>query len=186
MKREFLKGLGIEDDSVITKILDQNTADIGKVAEERDSLKKQLNDVQTKLSAFDGVDVQSLQGKIKQLEADMKQKDEDYQKQISDRDFNDQLKSIATGFKPRDLEAVMPFLKIDDLKASKNQEADIKAAFENVKKEKGYLFDDDSKPHFSGSTGGSGNGTRFTSAENSQQAERAALNAQLRGYLKGE
>ena len=186
MKRDFLKELGITDDDTITKILDENSTDIGKVVKERDGLKDQLKDVQSKLSAFDGVDVKDLQGQIDKLKADMKQKDEDYQKQISDRDFNDRLKNVASNYKPRDLEAVMPFLKIEDLKASKNQEADIKAAFENVKKEKGYLFDDGSKPIFTGATGGAGNGTPFLGAANSEQAERAALNAQLRSYLKGE
>ena len=186
MKRDFLKDLGIADDAVINKILDENSADVGKMIKERDGLKAQLTDVQTKLAAFDGVDVNAMKGEITKLQNDLKAKEAEYQKQIDDRDFNDRVKTVSAEFKPRDLEAVRPFLKIDELKASKNQEADIRAAFENVKKEKGYLFDDDTKPKFTSSTGGSGSGTRFSGTAGDDKAERAALNAQLRSYLKGE
>lgn len=50
----------------------------------------------------------------------------------------------------------MPFLDVDKLKASKNQESDIKAALEIVKKEKGYLFQDTSIPRVVAPTPGPG------------------------------
>ncbi|WP_320953290.1 phage scaffolding protein [Enterocloster bolteae] len=86
----------------------------------------------------------------------MANKDAEYQKQLAERDFNDLLKSTAEGFKPRDIKAVMPFLDVDKLKASKNQESDIKAALEIVKKEKGYLFQDVSIPRVVAPTPGPG------------------------------
>ena len=39
MKREFLKNLGITDEEVINKILDENSNDIGKVKIDTNSLK---------------------------------------------------------------------------------------------------------------------------------------------------
>ncbi|MEG0408969.1 MAG: hypothetical protein RR623_08860, partial [Bacilli bacterium] len=60
MKREFLAKLGIEDKDTIQAILDENSADIGKVATERDAIKGQLNDVKTQLDGFKDVDVNKL------------------------------------------------------------------------------------------------------------------------------
>ena len=45
-------------------------------------------------------------------------------------------------------------LDVDTLKGSKNQEADIKAALESLKKDSGYLFDDGQiPPPYAGGTG---------------------------------
>ena len=78
------------------------------------------------------------------------------QKQLAERDFNDLLKTTAEGFKPRDIKAVMPFLDVEKLKGSKNQESDIKAALEAVKKDKGYLFQDVGIPRVVAPTPGPG------------------------------
>lgn len=84
MKRELLESLGLEKDA-IDKVLDENSADIGKQKKlterveaerdaaigERDALKGQLEDVQGKLKAFEGVDVTELQGKIAALSGEL-------------------------------------------------------------------------------------------------------------------
>ena len=66
------------------------------------------------------------------------------------------MKTTAEGFKPRDLKAVMPFLDVEKLKASKNQETDIKTALEAVKKDNAYLFQDVSIPRVVAPTPGPG------------------------------
>ncbi len=48
----------------------------------------------------------------------------------------------------------MPFLDTEKLKSSKNQDADIKAAFEGLKKDQSYLFNDPTVPRVVGSTSG--------------------------------
>ena len=90
------------------------------------------------------------------MTTDLANKDAEYQKQLAERDFNDLLKTTAEGFKPRDIKAVMPFLDVEKLKGSKNQETDIKAALEAVKKDKGYLFQDVSIPRVVAPTPGPG------------------------------
>ena len=50
----------------------------------------------------------------------------------------------------------MPFIDVEKLKASKNQEQDIKAAIESVKKEKAYLFQDVAIPRVVSQTPGPG------------------------------
>lgn len=42
MKRDFLKNLGIEDKEIVDKILDENSADIGRAKGELDGLKEQI------------------------------------------------------------------------------------------------------------------------------------------------
>ena len=47
MKRDFLKNLGIEDKEIIDKILDENSADIGRAKSGNDDLKSQVTQLQT-------------------------------------------------------------------------------------------------------------------------------------------
>lgn len=155
MKRKFLEDMGLTKEQV-DSIMTENGKDIEAVKTERDTYKTQLETAQTTLKSFEGVNISELQGKVTQLTADLAAKDAEYQKQLADRDFNDLLKATAEGFKPRDLKAVIPFLDVEKLKASKNQEGDIKAALEAVKKDNGYLFRDVSIPRVVSSTPGPG------------------------------
>ena len=148
MKRKFLEDMGLSKEQV-DNIMAENGRDIEAIKTERDNYKTQLDTAQTTLKSFEGVNVQDLQGKVIKLTAE-------YQKQIADRDFNDLLKTTAEGYKPRDLKAVMPFMDVEKLKASKNQEADIKTALEAVKKDNAYLFQDTQIPKVVSYTPGSG------------------------------
>lgn len=164
MKRKFLEDMGLSKEQV-DSIMDENGKDIEAMKSERDNYKSQLTTAQETLKSFEGVNVQELQGKITKLTADMAAKDAEHQKQIADRDFNDLLKTTAEGYKPRDLKAVMPFLDVEKLKASKNQEADIKTALEEVKKDNAYLFQDTQIPKVVSYTPGpGGKGTEDTKA----------------------
>ena len=140
MKRKFLEDMGLSKEQV-DNIMAENGRDIEAIKTERDNYKTQLDTAQTTLKSFEGVNVQDLQGKVIKLTADLAAKDAEYQKQIADRDFNDLLKTTAEGYK---------------LKASKNQEADIKTALEAVKKDNAYLFQDTQIPKVVSYTPGSG------------------------------
>lgn len=48
MKRDFLKGLGIEDADIISKILDENSADIGRAKGELQTYKDKVTDLEGK------------------------------------------------------------------------------------------------------------------------------------------
>lgn len=141
MQRKFLEDLGLAKE-LVDQIMAENGRDIEKIKGERDTLQTQLQTAQTTLKSFEGVNLSELQGKITTLTNDLAAKDAEYQKQLAERDFNDLLRSTAAAYKPRDIKAVLPFLDTEKLKASKNQEADIKAAFDAVKKDNAYLFQD--------------------------------------------
>ena len=174
MKTEDLQAKGLTQEQ-IDYVMAEYGRELNGVKQDRDNYKAQLAAAQATLKSFEGVNVQELQGKITQLTSDLAVKETEYQKQIADRDFNDHLKTTAEGFKPRDLKAVMPFLDVEKLKASKNQEADIKAALDVVKKDNAYLFQDINIPRVVSTTPGPGG----AAAEDTKARANAALRSIL-------
>lgn len=161
MKTEELKAKGLTDEQ-IAFVMAENGKDVKREKDKADSYKTQLDTAKESLKAFDGVDVAELKNKITTLTADLANKENEYNTKLAERDFNDLVSRYAGEFKARDVKAVMPFLDVDKLKSSKNQNEDIKTAFENVKKDKSYLFQDDPLPRVVSFTSGTNNNTNDT------------------------
>lgn len=153
MKTEDLQAQGLNDEQ-IKFVMAENGKDINREKQKAEGYKTQLDTAKETLKGFEGVNVADLQGKVAQLTADLAAKDAEYQSKLADRDFNDLVSRLASEYKAHDVKALMPFLDSDKLKASKNQESDIKAAFDTIKKEKGYLFEDEKAPKLISSTPG--------------------------------
>ena len=115
-------------------------SDYDKAVSQRDNYKASLDDVNTRLKEFEGVDVKDLQGQITKLQGDLKAKDDEYAAKEADRVFMDSVKEAVKDAGGRNEKAVIAMLNIDALKESKNQSDDIKKALEDVKKSDGYLF----------------------------------------------
>ena len=146
MKKEDLVALGLSEEQ-IAEVQRLNGLDIkrkqdklGKVELERDNYKEQLETAQEALKGFEGVDVNNLKGEIEKLNQALNDKDEQYQKELADRDFNALLDSQINALGAKNAKAVKALLDIDALKGSKNQIEDIKKALEAVKTENDYLF----------------------------------------------
>lgn len=143
MKRKFLEDLGLEKE-VIDKIMAENGNDIetekGKAQEQITNLQEQLNTVNESLKKFDGVDVDTMKKDLETLQETLKTKEDEFQKQLADRDFTDGLKAAIKSAGGKSEKAIMAMLDLDALKASKNQESDIKAAIEGCQKDNDYLF----------------------------------------------
>lgn len=76
MKREFLKELGIDDNSVIDKIMDQVHQEHAELrtekqtaVNERDGLKNQVQELTETIAKFDGVDLEALKAEPAQIKA---------------------------------------------------------------------------------------------------------------------
>lgn len=98
MKRDFLRGLGIEDEDIIKKILDENMSDIGKEKNNtkvaQDDLKKAKSDLESAqadleaLKKSDG-DISKLHQDLKDLQEKYENETADLKGQLSARDYSD-------------------------------------------------------------------------------------------------
>lgn len=166
MKKEFLQNFKVGGqpltDDVIEAILAENGRDVEAAKApyaDYDSIKDQLDTAKKTLKDFEGVDVNDLRGKITTLQNDLATKEADYQGKLSDMAFDHALEKAITGAQGRNAKAIAALLDVPTLKASKNQEADIKAALETLKKDSSYLFGTDEKvPPYAGGTGTGGGG----------------------------
>lgn len=146
MQQSFLEELGIEKE-IIDKIISASKTELDEARNQAEAkaetLEKQLLEAKETLKAFEGVDVTELRGKITQLSTDLEQKEIEYQAQLADMEFNAVLDKAIASVGAKNAKSVMALLDLDSIKASKNQEADIKNALEQVKKENDYLFTSD-------------------------------------------
>lgn len=133
----------------------KTVAEFGKVTAARDNFKNQLDAATNSLKEFEGVDVEDLKGKITSLTNDLNTQKTKYEQQLADLDFENTLDLAITGKKGKSAKAVKALLDIDALKASKNQRDDIDAALEALKKDSGYLFEEENNtpPPYAGGTG---------------------------------
>ena len=141
MKREELAALGMTKEQ-IDKVLNMHHTEFDPVKKDlvtaQEDLKNEkektstqettINGLKKDLGEFKDVDVSGMKKKIEDLEADIRTKDADHQKEIADRDFNDLLKESISASKGRNAKAITALLDMDTLKASKNQKEDIAAA----------------------------------------------------------
>jgi Phage minor structural protein GP20. len=141
MQRKFLKDMGLSDEQ-IEQIMQENGKDITREQGVANTYKTQLDGVQEKLKAFDGVDIKDLQGKVTALTGELNTTKSTYENQIADMRFTAALEGKVSALKPRNAKAVMALLDMENLKKSKNQDTDIAAALEVIKKDNGYLFEE--------------------------------------------
>jgi len=180
MKTEDLKAQGLTQEQ-IDYVFEEHGKEVNKLKKDNENLSGQLSDVKEELAKFDGVNVDELQGKIKELETTVDTNKKEYEKEIANRDFNDLLASKAKSLGARDVKAVAPFLDVDKLKESKNQDKDIEEALKSVKKENAYLFETDDTtppPRAVSSTPGSGNDTHDDKKDQANQAIRDLLKSE--------
>ena len=74
------------------------------------------------------MDVDKLQGKITELTGQLADKDKQWQEKLDGMAFDGRIKDAITAAKGRNAKAIAALLDTDKLRASKNQEADIKTA----------------------------------------------------------
>lgn len=146
MKKEELQKLGLTEEQ-INEVFKMNGLDVNGAKGELENAKKELENyksqftsTQAELKKLQELKPEELSKQVSDLNEKLATQKADFEKQIADRNFNDLLtKSVATAG-GREAKAIIPFLDVEALKASKNQEADIKSAIEAVKGEHDYLF----------------------------------------------
>ena len=146
MKRSFLEDLGLTKEQ-IDSIMSENGKDINAAKSDYDALKEELESTKgQRVKANEAIDGFKDYEEIKGQVADYKQKyeaSENEKLQIRQNyEFNGKLESAAKRRGGGTLKAVMPYLEIEKLKESKNQDSDIDEAFKALKEseENAFLF----------------------------------------------
>ena len=163
MKREFLQNFKVGEQAlpkeIIDAIMEENGRDIESAKKpfaDYESLKEQLKAAKDGLAAFKDVDVDKLQGKITELTGQLADKDKQWQEKLDGMAFDGRIKDAITAAKGRNAKAIAALLDTDALRTSKNQETDIKAALDALKKDNGYLFETETPPPYASGTGTQG------------------------------
>lgn len=171
MKRKFLEDLGLEKET-IDKILDENSADIGRakgesenlktqvdeLKAEKESLTKQLGDRDKQLETLkkDGASVEDLKKKIEELQTENKTASENHQKELKGIKITNAIEKALTDAKAKNIQAVKALLKDID-KAELMEDGTIKGLAEQIKKlqtaeDSKFLFDEPQKNKLTGAT----------------------------------
>lgn len=160
MKTEFLQNLKVGDQALPKEVIDAILAENGRDIEnakkpfsDYEAIKDQLKAAKDGLKAFEGVDVSKLQGEISTLQGQLADKDKEWKEKLDGMAFDGRIRDAIAAAKGRNAKAISALLDVDALRASKNQEADIKSALEAVKKDNGYLFETETPPPYAGGTG---------------------------------
>ena len=166
MKREFLQNLKVGDQPLSKEVIDAIMAENGRDIEaakkpyaDYDHIKQQLDEAQKTIKGFQDQDIEGVRKSAKDWEEKYNQAVKDHEAKLADMAFDRKLEDAITGAKGKNAKAIKALLDVDTLKASKNQDADIKAAMDALQKDSGYLFGDvgNPPPYSAGAgTGGSG------------------------------
>ena len=136
MRRDFLKELGIEDKETINKILDENSADIGRAKVEVDDLKSEVSKLKTQLAdkttEFDalkestkdygelGEKINKLELEKSQLATDKAQLQVDLDAKVSSILKNHAIENSVRDSKAKNIKAVMALLDMEKIKYENN------------------------------------------------------------------
>ena len=143
MKRDFLKNLGIEDKELIDKILDENSADIGRAKGELDTYKTQVADLKNQLGEKDN-EINSLKEKadkvdglnqqITQLTADKTQLTNDLNTKVSALQKSYAIESGVRDAKAKNVKAVMALLDMDKISYADGSLSGLNEQLESLQK----------------------------------------------------
>ena len=159
MKREFLQNLKVGEEAlpkeVIDAIMEENGRDITKA--KADAVKP--------YSDYDAIKEENQRLKDQQADgtvdgktaAQWKEAHDNavasHQKELDGIKFQGVLDGAIATAKGKNAKAITALLDIEALRKSENQEADIKAALEALKKDSGYLFGEEAPPPYAPGVG---------------------------------
>jgi len=152
MKREFLQNLKVGEEAlpkeVIDAIMAENGRDITKAKEDAVKPYSDYEDIKDKLKQLqDQQGDNVVDGKTAQQWKEAHDTAvADHQKELEGIKFQTVLDNAIAAAKGRNAKAITAMLDVETLRGSEDQQKAIDAAIEGLKKESGYLFEDESTP----------------------------------------
>ena len=133
---------------------------VNRLTEDLETEKKRADTAVETLKGFEGKDFDAITKERDEWKKKHDDLEASHKKEQEDREFSATLEAAITESKGKNAKAITALLDMDMLRASKNQQADIKAALDALRTESGYLFEDNGgKPYFDkGGNGGNPGG----------------------------
>lgn len=178
MRRDFLKGLGIEDKEIIDKIMDENSSDIGKAKGDLESVKNQLETVTNELNELKSStkDYDTLKEQVNQLSTDKTNLQNELTNKVAQIQKTHAIESGVRDAKAKNVKAVMALLDMDKITFENGELSGMSEQLEALSKgeDTSFLFGEaqaaspsgtqPSNPPSGGASGTPANGKSFTDA----------------------
>lgn len=153
MKSDFLKNLGITEQSVIDQIMAENGRDVEKVRTELNTTKQQVTDLQNQITAKDGEiatltsqvgEVETLRNENAQLKTDKTNLTNELNTKVSEIQKTYAIENGVRDAKARNLKAVIAQLDMTKITYENNELAGLTEQLEALKngEETSFLFGD--------------------------------------------
>lgn len=119
MKRDFLKNLGIEDKDIIDKIMDENSADIGRAKGELETFRNKVTTLEDEIKTKDATiatlqtkadSVDGLNQRISQLETDKTTLTNDLNTKVTEIKKDHAVEGKIRDFKGKNIKAIKALL----------------------------------------------------------------------------
>ena len=120
--------------------------------------KKRADTAEETLKGFEGKDFEAITKDRDEWKRKHDENEKKYREEQEDREYNDDLEQAAKDAKCRDIKGASAHLDHETLRKSRNRKADMKAAFDALRTDKGYFFEDNGgNPSFTDPKGNGGN-----------------------------
>lgn len=132
---------------------------VNRLTDDLAAEKKRADDAVETLKGFEGKDFDAITRERDEWQRKHNELEETHRREAEDREFNSVLETAISDAKGKNAKAIMALLDIEKLRSSKNRDKDIKSALDDMRKESGYLFEDNGgNPYFAAPTGNPGGG----------------------------
>ena len=121
-------------------------ADFNAKNEELKTAQSQLLDANKTIDGFKAMDIEGIKRASDDWKAKYEQAEKDHAAKLDGLELDGKIESALRDAKAKNAKAVRALLDMEALKASKNRDADIKAAVEAVATENAFLFGDEGGP----------------------------------------
>ena len=128
------------------KTIAEHEKKVNRLTDDLAAEKKRADDAVETLKGFEGKDFDAIIRDRDEWKTKHDNAVAAHQKEQEEREFNEMLSTAISESKGKNNKAITALLDLDALRKSKNQEKDIKAALEGIKKDNEYLFDTTGTP----------------------------------------
>lgn len=115
---------------------------VNRLTDDLNAETKRADTAEETLKGFEGKDFDAITRERDEWKRKHDENEAAYKKANEDREFNELMAAAITEAKGRNPKAITALLDMETLQASKNQQADVKAALDALRTEYGYLFED--------------------------------------------